>query len=1074
MDEQKFREWMDLIKGVLKILVDAKKDNWETFINELNKFDKSFIDECLSHRSSKPKSNEKVNGVRVDVLRKLSWWSITFNVVNKIFEKSKKDYNYENRKLFGVLYPIYYYKYDNLIKNFLDNLEESILNDLWIDWLKSWWNDFNWWQNQWTDKIYLWLFNGTHPSWESAIQFRVQSKWSNKLIIWLFKNKEFIDWKFNEFSIDSITYQNILEESNKYKNEILNDKMVWVIDYIKENIDKFADIKEKAEQERKAFNEKFPLEKLRDLSIEDYNYWMWNANKWSFTWYLNTDYAIAWWLFSNWQNRLFYKWENGNIQIAKVMNDYLEKWNWDIKAAFQIYKNDLYDFIKGFNIKTYNPNDFLVWANYIKASLIFLYKWDILVSLWLPATCRSIATALNILPEWAENTKNTDIIQYDIIISKYLREHIPEIIDKYWFSAIWKCLDKYHELYLMKQSKQSNIVKSNIDYYAVWAFLWDIDEKQEFYNRNKLIVGWQELWNLKNYNDDELVKKFEDLWYSDTLIHFKQTFKDFKKIKKWDIVCLKSVNIKSKEMYIYAVWVVQWWYDNNYEFLPWLWHSLPVKWKILNEKSIIDWAKYQKTLSKINDDEIKKMLDRLLNEWSDLSSNQNQMIDLNTILYGVPWTWKTYNTINYAVAIIENKPLNDIQDESNINRDAVRNRYEDYVKSWQVVFTTFHQSFWYEDFVEGIKAEVEEWGINYKIKDWIFKELCSKILKWEWKNHDNFEESWGKLVDELNEKYIIEIPFISWKWSFKVELNEYWTWLASRTYENDEYERWAWIQWKSKFFSKEQLYNIYKWLPWVPAWWHDNYRKAVVNEMKKHFGLNEYQENLFTDNNEKRYVLIIDEINRGNISKIFWELITLLEPDKRLWWKEELKVKLPYSNHEFWVPSNLYVLWTMNTSDRSIALIDLALRRRFKFIEMEPKSKLLDWIIVGWNINIKSMFEKINERIEFLYDRDHLLWHAYFLPLRDDNSLEKLKSIMLNDIIPQLQEYFHDDWEKIQMILWDHDNQNYKEDPDKIIQKKKNFDSESIFWFYDDDIVGESFEVNTKLTVNSYLWIYKK
>ena len=109
-------------------------------------------------------------------------------------------------------------------------------------------------------------------------------------------------------------------------------------------------------------------------------------------------------------------------------------------------------------------------------------------------------------------------------------------------------------------------------------------------------------------------------------------------------------------------------------------------------------------------------------------------------------------------------------------------------------------------------------------------------------------------------------------------------------------------------------------------------------------------------------------------------MITLIEPNKGLWGKEQIKVRLPYSQKEFWVPNNLYILWTMNTADRSIALMDLALRRRFKFREIEPNPDLLEWITVAW-INIKELFITLNKRIEFLYDRDHLLWHAYFLPL---------------------------------------------------------------------------------------------
>lgn len=188
------------------------------------------------------------------------------------------------------------------------------------------------------------------------------------------------------------------------------------------------------------------------------------------------------------------------------------------------------------------------------------------------------------------------------------------------------------------------------------------------------------------------------------------------------------------------------------------------------------------------------------------------------------------------------------------------------------------------------------------------------------------------------------------------------------------------------------------------------------------------------ENNE--YVFIIDEINRGNISKIFGELITLIETTKRAGKEECISTKLPYSNEEFTVPDNVYIIGTMNTADRSIALMDTALRRRFKFEEMLPNYDLLKDIFVedkGVKVNIGAMLKVINERIEYLYDREHTIGHAVFLEKGKDNRIDidinKLENIFKKSIIPLLQEYFYEDYEKIRIVLGD----NAKDEDEQFI-----------------------------------------
>ena len=289
--------------------------------------------------------------------------------------------------------------------------------------------------------------------------------------------------------------------------------------------------------------------------------------------------------------------------------------------------------------------------------------------------------------------------------------------------------------------------------------------------------------------------------------------------------------------------------------------------------------------------------------------NQSEY-DKNIILYGPPGTGKTYKTAAYAVAICDGEAVKDLA-----NYDDVMKRYNELKAEGRVEFITFHQSYGYEDFIEGIRPVMDEGGneLSYKVVPGIFKRFCSEASKSE------------------------------------VSANN--------------------------------------------------------------FGI--------AKDNTKPYVFIIDEINRGNISKIFGELITLLEDTKRAGMKEALSVSLPYSDESFSVPANVYIVGTMNTADRSIAMMDTALRRRFRFIEMLPEPKILEGIKVG-NIDIPAVLKTINKRITYLFDREHTIGHAFFTGLRGDNAtIENLGRIFEKSIIPLLQEYFYEDYHKIQLVLGD-------------------------------------------------------
>ncbi len=419
---------------------------------------------------------------------------------------------------------------------------------------------------------------------------------------------------------------------------------------------------------------------------------------------------------------------------------------------------------------------------------------------------------------------------------------------------------------------------------------------------------------------------------------------------------------------------------------------------------------------------------------------------LNQILYGPPGTGKTYHTIAKAIEIIENRVVEETE-----NRETLKEKFEAYKQAGQIEFVTFHQSYGYEEFVEGIKAKTTDNGIEYKIEAGILKKLSKKAKE----NYENSKKTSTQLIQEKSLKQKIE------------------QFLNDALETQSEFTKTKGGKFKIKDLSEHSI-SIFT----EDSNYSENLIELDIGELtqilgsevdiktsrqlaKDIFGINNQRQkdtyyfsmlkkfkeikfNNFKEIEEKEplknYILIIDEINRGNISKIFGELITLIEPSKRIGAEESLHVRLPYSNELFGVPSNLYIIGTMNTADRSIALMDTALRRRFDFTEMMPRPEVLDFEIEG--LHVKSMLKTINKRIEYLYDRDHTIGHAYFMSLKDEKITDKkaeLDTIFRNKIIPLLQEYFYDDWEKIVMVLGEKGFIN-KQNVDENIFRYKNGD----------------------------------
>lgn len=386
------------------------------------------------------------------------------------------------------------------------------------------------------------------------------------------------------------------------------------------------------------------------------------------------------------------------------------------------------------------------------------------------------------------------------------------------------------------------------------------------------------------------------------------------------------------------------------------------------------------------------------NTISDIQNTDNklpaQMHALNQILYGPPGTGKTYNTINKAISIAN--PEFDLEQDRNL----IKEEYSRLVEEGQIVFTTFHQSMSYEEFIEGIKPlkpEVDDEFVKYDVHKGIFKEISLTANQVEIAE-DNFDVVYQQLLKEIDsssaKSIILETLVRSKEFTiYKNSKNN----LKFHANTEKAYEG---------VIRKEIIEHYLKTgeaLDW------SSYTKAVAQYITEKFNFNQK----IKEHQKKNFVLIIDEINRGNVSQIFGELITLIEEDKRIGNSEELQVMLPYSKEKFGVPPNLYIIGTMNTADRSVEALDSALRRRFVFEEMPPLYHLEDLQDEVYGFKLSDILKRINLRIEKLLDSDHSIGHAYFLH-KDENSI--IKSFYKN-IIPLLKEYFFGDHGKIGLVL---------------------------------------------------------
>jgi len=366
------------------------------------------------------------------------------------------------------------------------------------------------------------------------------------------------------------------------------------------------------------------------------------------------------------------------------------------------------------------------------------------------------------------------------------------------------------------------------------------------------------------------------------------------------------------------------------------------------------------------------------------STMTQSLLSKNIILYGSPGVGKTHNTnklIRLIRLIEDGKSDREIFETIKANENSETIDISD-IKE-RVKFITFHQSFGYEDFIEGFRPNEEG---NIGLEKGIFLEICNdaeeNLLKSSEERKVPFKEAFNRLFKEKIEK----------EESVKIDLKR----TGSYFKVNDFNDKTIYFEKQSgttkhtlSMTSLEKMYDVEK---------NDfiNGGLAVYYEPILEKLLKIKRESHVEKIERKNYYLVIDEINRGNISKIFGELITLIEEDKR----DNLEVTLPYSKKPFKIPSNLYIIGTMNSTDKSIALIDIALRRRFTFLKMKPKADLIN------DQKARLIFEVVNKKITETLGEDYQIGHSYFMKIQNDDDLD---FVLEYKIIPLLEEYYYGD-----------------------------------------------------------------
>lgn len=590
-------------------------------------------------------------------------------------------------------------------------------------------------------------------------------------------------------------------------------------------------------------------------------------------------------------------------------------------------------------------------------------------------------------------------------------------------------IDKYKEEII---SSLNNIIQNFHNQFKTTSYwIYSAGEKSykwnDFYKESIMALGWDNLGNLKNYHSqDEIAQELQKHGSQDSypMNNSKANWEFANEMNMGDIVYVK----KGLEPILLGRGVVasDYIYDdtrNEYKSIRRVnWTHNGIYNVDFNELDIKQWN--QKTLTDISENKYKDFCKKIEKIFNDKAKEDKNMCSrpLNQILYGPPGTGKTYIMKEYIENILSSNP--------GLNIDSEEQKLNDIVKDLS----------WYTAIAISMYLNGKQ--NKYKVSD-LMQQKIIKAFALTRENKNLRAALWAQMQIHTSED-CETVNYTNRQTPFIFEKNENSEWYLTDAGIKFVKENFAdQVEQYKAPNNTRKIEDFYKFITFHQSYSYEEFVEGIkpkINAEEDNSQISyEYNKGIFKEicqqansDPDNKYLLIIDEINRGNISKIFGELITLIETNKRVRpnkernfentkvEKEQLLVTLPYTKSKFGVPNNLYIIGTMNTSDRSIASIDIALRRRFKFVEMMPiPEKLVDEnnqpLMVN-DINLQSLLKTINERISYLLDRDHQIGHSYFMNWNNYDT-ETLKDVWFDEIMPLLNEYFYSDWDKLQAIL---------------------------------------------------------